>query len=194
MWFAALGISAGPLAFAAAAARGARLRLELHIFGKRVDLTRGRGDDRAEPDSQSGHESADEAEPVESQGTVRRTLATHFERVEGYGALLGRLERRVRLESLGLNLVYGFRDVALTGRLAGGIAALAGVLPARVQLTQMPLWSGPERWEITARGRLGIWLGLALKELLWYILGRRFGRSTARDSLHGQDQHLRNRE
>ncbi|HEY8945909.1 MAG TPA: hypothetical protein VIM73_16690, partial [Polyangiaceae bacterium] len=100
----------------------------------------------------------------------------------------------VRLESVGLDLVYGFRDVALTGRLAGGIAALSGVLPARVQLTQTPLWSGPERWEITAQGRLGIWLGLALKELLWYILGRRFGRSTARESLHGQDQHLRNRE
>lgn len=174
-WVAAFGAAFGPLAFASVAARGAALRVEVFLFGRRLKHPwPGRRRPKA-PKPRREREERDEAARPDPRGAP---LETALERVRAHGRLLGRLERHVRPEALEVDVVYGFRDVALTGRLVAAFSILSGVLGRSVKLTHTPLWDGVERWQIQARGRVGLWLGLVAAELLWYTLRRWLGRSS----------------
>jgi hypothetical protein len=87
--------------------------------------------------------------------------------------------RHVRLERLDIDLDYGFRDVVLTGKLAGALYALSGVLPERIRINQRASWEGGEAWQAQASGQLAFWPGLVLAEVLWYMLRARFRRRPA---------------
>lgn len=171
-WIAAFGVAAGPLAFAALAARDAQVQLELHCFGRRIPLSRKTRQPKAsEPTGVQTPAPATTNEVVEQEVTP---LSKRLDDVKGYGSLIARLEKHIEFEAAAVELVYGFRDVALTGKILGALCALSGVLPASVRLAHTPLWDGPERWEVGGEGRIGIGLGLVLKDLLWYMCGRRF--------------------
>jgi hypothetical protein len=165
-WLAAFGAGLGPLAMAAVVARGTALRVELFCFGRRLDFWRTwrvRARKRAETS-----EKPPERAPV--------PLAARIEAAKRHANFALGLERRVDIESLILELTYGFRDVALTGRILGAVIVLSQILPRAVIVHQTPLWGGPERWEVRGQGKIGLWVGLVLVDVLWYMLRTRLRR------------------
>ena len=168
-WIVAFGLGLGLGAISGVYGKGVPLVVELHALGRRFPLRwRGRRK-RAEPPKE-----VENAAPEPSLGVrLQRWL-------DSPPSLLEPLKvagRRVRLDELAIDTSYGFQDIALTGRVAGVLYALSGVLPDNVHLSQRPNWDGSERWELSFSGRLALYPVLVLLELLWYMLRTRFGRT-----------------
>lgn len=181
-WAAGIGLGSGPFVLAGVAAPGTQFRSEFHVFGIRIPVGRRRPKATV---GTGGREPPPERDVPDASPTRVGPLARQLDRAVQHATLLKRLAGHVRIEPITIDLVYGFRDLALTGRVLGALAALSGVLPASISLTQTPLWDGPERWEARARGRIEVRLGLVLGELLWYMLKQRCEHLRARGQLHG---------
>lgn len=184
-WAMAVGVAAGPFALAGVAGSDRVSHLEVRAFGRRLPKLRSRS-----------ARSREEKEPTPSQAPSPMAASgaelwrQRFGRLKDHGEFLLSLRHHLKSEPIGIDLVYGFRDVALTGRVLGALAAFSGVLPAPVELWQTPLWSGPERWEARTSGRLRIRLCLVIGELLWYMLKRRQKPPSSRSETNGKNQHL----
>ncbi|HEV8246619.1 MAG TPA: hypothetical protein VGP93_12660, partial [Polyangiaceae bacterium] len=85
---------------------------------------------------------------------------------------------RVRFE-LDLDLSYSFTDVALTGKMLGGLYMLSPLLPRGIRLRQTPSWDSIDRGALQATGRLRVFAGLVLCDLIWYMLRVRLSRRRA---------------
>jgi hypothetical protein len=172
-WIIAGALALGPCTFSLVSGQGAPLRLDFHFWGRRWPLAH-----RASPPATS----AEKPEKVELPGgpaawwPLRTFGLSPLELVE----LALNEGRYLEWERLVVDLAYGFQDVALTGRVAGALYALAGALPDRFVIRQRPIWEAGERWEASVEGSLRIWPGLVLFSVLWYIIRRkaaRFGRT-----------------
>lgn len=171
-WAIAGALGLGPCTFSLVGARGAPLRLDFHFWGRRWPLVL-----RAPREPGSAETAHEPTAWIDSAARrVRRFGLGPLELLE-----LALTEGRyLEWERLAVELSYGFKDVALTGRVAGALYALAGALPEKFQLRQQPIWEADERWEGSVEGSLRIWPGLVLLSVLWYMIRRktaRFGRT-----------------
>lgn len=160
-WVVAFGVETGPFQLAGVLARQSPARLDLRLFGRRLSLHR-----RARARTKKPRARAP------ASGKPRRRLPAWIDPVDAALFLLEE-RRHVQIEQLDLELDYGFRDVALTGKLAGALYVLAGVLPPSVTLRHNPSWEGTETWQAHAEGRVALWPGLVLVEVLWYMIRAR---------------------
>jgi hypothetical protein len=151
------------MALSAVATHGVPASVHLFVLGKRRfshDLS-AEEEDELEP-------GAREPAPSRLAGWYRR----RFDPIDGLAFLLGE-RRRVRWE-LEANVAYSFRDVALTGKVLGGIYLLVPLLPSGIRLRQTPSWDSVDRATVEASGTLRIFAGLVLCDLIWYMLKRSF--------------------
>jgi hypothetical protein len=173
-WVLAFGLGFGLAAVSGVCGKGVPLAVELHALGRRFPL-RWRGRNKPK-----------EPKKDEENAPLGESLGARVERfMASPPALLEPLRlagRRVSLEELSIDAVYGFRDIALTGRVAGALYALAGILPDYVHLSQRPSWDGSERWELNLSGRVAVYPVLVLAEFLWYMLRARIGRAFSKSA------------
>ncbi|HWA74956.1 MAG TPA: hypothetical protein VG937_21590 [Polyangiaceae bacterium] len=166
-WATAFGVASGPGTLSGVCGRGLPLALEVHAFGRRFPLKwRWR---RAPP-----------ASPLPEQAAPTESLTARIQRFLDSPLELDMVLRALRLfelDRLSVDAAYGFRDIVLTGRVAGMLYALSGALPDKVRLTQRPSWDGSERWELSANGRVSFYPALVLLTVLWYMLRIRTRRS-----------------
>jgi len=164
-WAAAAGVALGPVALSAVGARGVSPSLHVFLWGKR----------RLSRDLFTEEESGDEGAPepeTPKPGSARRGgwLARRFDPVDGLAFVLG--ERKRLRWQLDVDLSYSFRDVALTGKVLGGVYLLVPLLPSGIRLRQTPSWDSVDRAALQAAGTLRIFAGLVLCDLIWYMLKR----------------------
>jgi hypothetical protein len=161
-WALAFGLELGALQLAGAVGPAAASSLEARVFGRK--LARGRRRPKPTPKR-------------EAKG--RAAKSSRFpEWLDPIDALVFLLDERrhLSIEVLDVDLAYGFRDVALTGKIAGVLYALGGALPPPVRINQRPSWEGGETWQAHVNGRIALWPGLVLAEVLWYMLRARLRR------------------
>jgi hypothetical protein len=175
-WALGFGVEVGPLQLAGVLGTAAPKRLELQLFGRQIALTRlltGRRKKKAaEADAKSKPEEL----------VKRRRLPSWLDPLDVALFLLDE-RRHLRPERLELELDYGFRDVALTGKLSGALYVLSAVMPAQVTIKQNPRWDGADTWQVHLDGRLALWPGLVLVEVLWYMFRARFRRRPLRPAV-----------
>lgn len=175
-WVVAGALGFGPCTLSLVGARGAPLRVEFHLWGRRWPITR-RAPRHPKSDEAAHEHPQDPPAPIEA--AARRLRAFGLGPLELLELVLTE-KRYLEWERLLVELTYGFQDVALTGRIAGALYAIAGALPEKFQLRQQPIWEANERWEGSVEGSLRIWPGLVLFSVLWYMIRRkaaRFGRT-----------------
>jgi hypothetical protein len=163
----AFGATAAGVVVSAARASAVPWRVEVHAFGRRWGLpSRWRRGDPARAERRK------RARPAERDAARPSPLTRWSGWLDRPGsvALLRSLGRRVSIEELFVEAAFDFRDILLTGRVSGVLYAVSGILPGSVTLVQRPGWEGAERWELTGRGRVALWPGLALGAVLWYML------------------------
>jgi len=164
-WACAFGVVVCGVVVSGACAKQQALRLDLRLFGRSLPLAKG-----AEHGRRETHAGADRS----------KRWRWPFRRVpvlEAVEFLLGETAR-VELQSVDAELTYGFEDISLTGKLAGLLYALSGVLPPQVRLVQHVRWDGAERWEASASGRISLWPGRVLFDAIWYMLRTRLREPT----------------
>jgi hypothetical protein len=164
-WAAAAGVALGPVALSAAGAHGVPASMHLFVLGKRRfsrDLSADAEADAAEPGA--------EREPAPSR--FAGWLRQRFDPIDGLAFILS--ERRRLRWQLDADLSYSFRDVALTGKVLGGVYLLVPLLPSGIRLRQTPSWDSVDRATLQASGRLRIFAGLVLCDLIWYMLRRKW--------------------
>jgi len=172
-WACAFGASVWFFALAGVIAAGRPTRLELHVFGRCIDLTR-----RGKP-----RQRRRERKPEKPVSERVRDLD-----VERAADVLVGTGRHVQIGGLDVEVTYCFRDVTLTGGLAGALSALACVLPATVRLSHTPEWTGGDRLHLRAEGRLVLWPGRVLGGAVWGMLrprARRQRRPPPSEALEG---------
>jgi hypothetical protein len=170
-WGLAFGLELGPVQVTGIVAKGAPTRLDGVVFGRRFAL--GRLLSRKRP----------RALPLKTPKNRTKPERAGFPSwLDPIDAALFVLDERrhLRVEELVLDIDYGFRDVALTGRMAAALYVLSGVLPSRVTLNHNPSWQGGESWQLHVAGRLAVWPGLVVAEVLWYIIRARLRRRPPR--------------
>jgi len=168
-WAAAAGVALGPVALSAVGARGVPLCIHLFVLGKRRyshDLS---AEEKA-AEAAEGPEEPEEALPEEPPSRLARWFKRRFDLVDGVAWLLG--ERRRMRWQLDANITYSFRDVALTGKVLGGVYMLVPLLPSGIRLRQTPSWDSVDRAALEAGGTVRIFAGLVLCDLIWYMLKR----------------------
>ncbi|MFZ5897418.1 MAG: hypothetical protein ACOY0T_40570 [Myxococcota bacterium] len=161
-WAAAFGVVVCGVVLSGVCAKQAPARLELRVFGRTISLSKllRRGPRKRR-------------EPKPTAQEERETPSKwRFGSAEVLELLLHK-SAWLRVHSVKAELSYGFQDVALTGRLAGALYALAGALPPQVQLVQHVSWDGAERWEASTSGRVAVWPGRVLVDVLWAMLRAR---------------------
>ena len=167
-WAIAAALGLGPCTFSLVGARGTPLRLDFHFWGRRWPIVL-----RASREPGAAEAVHDPMAVLDAGARqLRRFGLSPLELLE-----LALTEGRyLEWERLVVALSYGFNDVALTGRIAGALYAIAGALPEKFQLRQQPIWEADERWEGSVEGALRIWPGLVLLSVLWYMIRRKTAR------------------
>jgi hypothetical protein len=165
-WAVAFGVEVGPLQLAGVTG-SAVTKLDLRLFGFRVPWSREKRAPRRE-----------KPKPAPSEPPRRRRFLDGIDPVDA-GLFLLDERRHVSIESLDVTLDYGFRDVALTGKIVGALYMLAGALPPQVRIHQNPSWEGAETWQAHVAGRIATWPALVVAEVLWYIIRARMRRRPA---------------
>lgn len=164
-WALAFGLELGVVQFAGVIGSAAPGALEMRVLGRKISferwLRRRSSAVRPEPPA-----------PSPSPNAKRRRLPAWLDPVD-LVVFLADERRHLAIEALDIDLDYGFRDVALTGKLAGVLYALGGVLPPPVRVNQRPSFEGGETWQAHIGGRVALWPGLVLFEVLWYMLRAR---------------------
>jgi hypothetical protein len=171
LWALAFGLEVGPFQLTGVLRSGTPKRLEAHLFGRPLPFGRLRLRRR-----KAAVEKVTEPEKPKKPRTPR--LPPWLDPIDAAVFLFDE-RRHLRIEQLDLDLDYGFQDVTLTGKLAGALYILSGVLPPRVRINQNPRWQGAEAWQVHVDGKLDLWPGLVLAEVLWYIIRARFRRRPA---------------
>jgi hypothetical protein len=165
-WVVAGGISLAAVSVAFVWGRGVSPRLTFLLLGRKLswkpDWTRRLG------------------RPVPKR--VKAASQRAWARVEPLNLALQILEERrhVRLRYLVVDLVYGFRDPLLTGRLVGALSVLSAVLPASVELRQAPRWDFEDGWDISVDGRAIVKPWLMLLDVAAYVVRRMASRQAPR--------------
>jgi len=174
LWALACGLELGPVQLAGVLAKGTPARLDVTVFGRRFALR------RFWP--RRGSRNAEKRAPAEKIEKKAKGLPAWLDPLDA--ALFALDERRhLRIESLDIDVDYGFQDVALTGKLAGALYMLSAVVPRRVRIKHTPSWQGAETWQLHVEGRFAVWPGLVLAEVLWYIIRARLRRRPVRPSV-----------
>lgn len=176
-WACAFGASLGLLTVAGVVAAGRPTQLELHVFGRRFDLAR-RQERRRRPARRP--KPSKPAKPL-----AERVRDLDVRRVAD---VIAGTAQRVRVGALDVDVTYCFRDVTLTGSLAGALSTLGCVLPASVRLSHTPEWIGGDRVHVRAEGQLVLWPGRVLGDVVWGMLraqARRLRRPQAPAPLEG---------
>lgn len=169
-WALAGGLQLGPIAASGVAAKGVPAHLNVHVFGKR--LWQKRLAELAEPKPEA--EPEEEADAPKQPALARaeaafRRLERWFEPTDLFFFLV-RERRRVVLDPTLIELEYGFRDIALTGKTLGAIYALSPLLPAPVVVRQIPHWESTDRAALAASGAIRVWPGLLVVDAAWYLI------------------------
>jgi hypothetical protein len=161
-WALAFGLELSALQLAGVIGSAGATSLEARVLGRKISLARW-----ARPKKQP----ARAPDPKSEQPKASRFPAW----LDPIDALAFALDERrhLQIEALDIDLEYGFRDVALTGKIAGVLYALAGAVPPPVRINQRPSWEGGETWQAHVNGRVALWPGLVLVEVLWYMLRAR---------------------
>jgi hypothetical protein len=162
-WALAFGLELGAIQLAGVMGSAAAASLEGRFFGRKLALERFARRKRAPKPEPA-------APPKKSS-----SLPAWLDPIDALGFLLDE-RRHLRIEVLDVDLDYGFRDVALTGKIAGMLYALSGAVPPPVRINQRPSWEGGETWQAHVNGRIALWPGLVLVEVLWYMLRARLRR------------------
>jgi hypothetical protein len=168
-WALAGAAQVGPLIASGVAARGVTPTLRIQAFGRSLY-------ERTLPqllEKKDKPEEETEPEPlatrvdrfVDRLGRVHRRLPA--ENVLGF---LIYERRRIRIESLELDLDYSFADVATTGKLLGAIYAVSALFPPQVVIRQNPSWEFEDRGEIGASGVIVVWPGLVFVDSLGFLV------------------------
>lgn len=163
-WAVAFGVEVGPLQLAGVTG-SATTKLDLRVLGFRVPLPRKK-------------QRPEKPKPQPSEPPRRSRFLEGLDPIDAGLFLLGE-RRHIAVESLDVTLDYGFRDVALTGKIAGALYMLAGALPPQVRIHQNPSWEGSETWQAHVAGRVATWPALVVAEVLWYIIRARLRRRPA---------------
>lgn len=161
-WAAAFGVTLAGVLISGVWARKQPLKVDLRVLGRKVALPRAGWPRRRKPE-----------QGEQKTARVRRRLPLDLS--EAVDLLVQEL-RRVEVTRVDAAVTYGFRDIALTGRLAGALYALSGVLPPTVHFNQTVHWDGAERWEASASGRVALWPGRVLFDVVWFMLRARWRR------------------
>ncbi|MBI3202201.1 MAG: hypothetical protein HYZ29_11705 [Myxococcales bacterium] len=167
-WALAGGAQIGPMAASGVAAKGVPAHLNLHVFGRR--LWQKRLAELAEPKP----EAEDDAEALKDSALSRAEAGYHrlerwFDPTDLFLFLVGE-RRRIVIEPTLIELEYGFRDIALTGKTLGAIYALSPLLPAPVVVRQIPHWESTDRAGLAASGAIRVWPGLLVVDAAWYLI------------------------
>jgi hypothetical protein len=161
-WAAAFGVVMLGIVVSGVCGKEQPARVDVLFFGKKLKL------DRWLRRKTKGVEKP-AAEERAKQPQKRKRHIGAAEAVE----LFLQESRRCEVERVDAELKYGFSDIALTGHLAGLLYALSGALPPRIRLVQSVRWDGAERWEASASGRVNLWVGRVLFDVLWFMLRAR---------------------
>ncbi|HVY27291.1 MAG TPA: hypothetical protein VHB79_12115 [Polyangiaceae bacterium] len=155
-WVVAAGCSLSGLSIALVWARGIKPQISVQLFGKKLSW------------KPSWRQQL--ARPVPKR--VKEASGRAWARVDPLGLALKVVEERrhVRLRYLVLDLVYGFRDPLLTGRLVGALSVLSAVLPHPIEIRQAPRWDFEDGWEISLDGRAIVRPWLALLDIAGYVV------------------------
>jgi len=160
-WACAFGVAVLGVVVSGVCAKQQPLRLDLRVFGRSFPLAKGGAKPKREP----------KAEP-EPRGKRLRWPLRQVPVLEAVEFLLEE-SGRIELQSVDVELTYGFEDISLNGKLAGLLYALSGALPPQVRLVQHVRWDGAERWEVSASGHIALWPGRVLFDAIWYMLRTR---------------------
>lgn len=164
-WALGGGVQLGPLAGSGVAAKGVPAQLALHAFGKKLW-----GRKLAE----LGAERPEPGEPAEPPAKTKlrerySKLERWFDPVDLFFFLVSE-RRRIELLPTIVDLEYGFRDIATTGKLLGAIYAIAPLLPAPLRVRQSPAWESLDRAALTSSGAIRVWPGLLVVDAAWYLI------------------------
>jgi hypothetical protein len=158
-WALGFGFDAGAFAVAGVLGAGTPPRVELLTLGRRFSLP------TAKPETKRPRWNA-----LANRVRRRSSKIWHSSSVNDLVLLVLSERRRISVQTLDVDLAYGFQDIVLTGKLAGALYALSGALSGRVRVTQRPRWDGAERFELSLHGTLSVWVGRVLAELAWFML------------------------
>jgi hypothetical protein len=165
----------------AAAAPAIEPVLQVHLWRWRLIRRELRGQDEEE-------EEEPEAEPP-----TWNALTRGYARLERWldppdlALFLAGEHRRAQLDRLQVHLAYSFRDIALTGKTFAALCVLGGVLPPRIALTQRPSWEATDRARADIGGRITIWPGRFVFDLVVYALKNiRIRKPVRQGEAHGQ--------
>ena len=155
-WVVAGGLSLPATSVALVWGRGVSPQVSFLLLGRKL--------------SWKPHWSRQLARPVPKR--VKAASRRAWARVDPLNLALKVLEERrhLRLRYLVVDLVYGFRDPLLTGRLVGALSMLSAVLPARVELRQSPRWDFEDGWEVTLDGCVILKPWLMLLDVAAYVV------------------------
>ena len=155
-WVVAGGLSLPATSVALVWGRGVSPQVSFLLLGRKL--------------SWKPHWSRQLARPVPKR--VKAASRRAWARVDPLKLALKVLEERrhLRLRYLVVDLVYGFRDPLLTGRLVGALSMLSAVLPARVELRQSPRWDFEDGWEVTLDGCVILKPWLMLLDVAAYVV------------------------
>jgi hypothetical protein len=167
-WAAAGGVALGPFALSGVGARGVPVSIHVYAFGRRKYTRALAAEDEPQELSEGDGSEAEAPATPPRAGRVRRFFSRRFDPIDAVAWLLSE-HRRLRFE-VDHDLDYSFRDVALTGKLLGGIYVLLPLLPQGIRLRQRPSWESVDRGALQATGSLKIFAGLVLCDLIWYML------------------------
>ncbi|MBE7480735.1 MAG: DUF2953 domain-containing protein [Polyangiaceae bacterium] len=164
-WALGGGVQLGPFAGSGVAAKGVPAQLALHAFGRKL-WSRKLGElgaERAEPE--------EPAEPPAKTKLRERfaKLERWFDPVDLFFFLVHE-RRRIELLPTIVDLEYGFRDIATTGKLLGAIYAISPLLPAPILVRQSPSWESLDRASLASSGAIRLWPGLLVVDAAWYLI------------------------
>jgi hypothetical protein len=166
-WALAGGAQVGPVAASGIAAKGVPAHINVHAFGKKLwhkqlaELLQDKPGDQAP-------EEAEEAPPARVSESYRR-LERWLDPTDLLLFLVHE-RRRIEIEPTEIELEYGFRDIALTGKTLGAIFALTPLLPAPIVIHQIPHWESSDRAAFAGSGSIRVWPGLLIVDAAWYLI------------------------
>ncbi|MFO0566899.1 MAG: hypothetical protein U0263_14620 [Polyangiaceae bacterium] len=168
-WAIAGGAEFGPVAMSAIAARGIEAQVAVHAFGRKV-LVRKLTGRKVEPEPEPVPEPAEPVPSALARAEARyQRLARWLDPVDLALFVVGE-RRRIELLPTVVELEYGFRDIALTGKLLGALYALSAFLPSALELRQRPSWESTDRASLSGSGKIRIWPGRLCVDAAWYLI------------------------
>lgn len=166
-WALAGGAQVGPVAASGIAAKGVPAHINVHAFGKKLwhkqlaELLQENPGDQAP-------EEPEEAPPARVSERYRK-LERWLDPTDLLLFLVHE-RRRIEIEPTEIELEYGFRDIALTGKTLGAIFALTPLLPAPIVIHQIPHWESSDRAAFAGSGSIRVWPGLLIVDAAWYLI------------------------